>query len=165
MRSLFLFLAIAFLVMLSCDGGLTLPPDTEPGLTGVITVQGPWPPVDSVKTLWIFASQIFPIDSSKVASGIITNQILLYPSIAESLPYNFISLSFNFALPPATYYYVGILQRFGDNLLDPNSYRVVGVFSDSTSAGIPKTVTVHEYEVVSGINMAVDFYNLPPQPF
>lgn len=165
MKSFFLFVAIAIFLLPSCDGGLTLPPKTEPGLAGIITVQGPWPQMDSVKTLWIFASQIFPLDSSKVASGILSNQILLYPSIAESLPYNFTVRSFNFALPPTTYYYVGVLQRFGDDLLDPNSYRVVGVYSDSAAPGIPKAITVHEYEVVGGINLSVDFYNLPPQPF
>lgn len=163
MKSFFIILSTCFLI--SCDGGLTLPPDIEPGLSGVLSVQGPWPVQDSVKTLWIFASQIFPIDSSNVASGIISNKILLYPSIAESLPYNITSLSFNFALPPATYYYVGVLQRFGDNLLDPNSYRVVGVYSDPGTPGIPKTVTLRDFEVLSGVNLTVDFYNLPPQPF
>jgi len=165
MKSLFLPVFISAAILLSCDGGLTLPPDIEPGLSGLLTVQGTWPPQDSVKTLWIFASQIFPIDSSKVASGILSNQILLYPSIIESLPYNFSSRSFNFALPPATYYYIGVLQRFGDNTLDPNSYRVVGVYSDETTPGIPKTVTVRDYEVVSEVNLTVNFYNLPPQPF
>ncbi|HLA68601.1 MAG TPA: hypothetical protein VJN65_02780 [Bacteroidota bacterium] len=165
MKSFFLFIVLSSCILLSCDGGLTLPPEVEPGLSGSLTVQGPWPPQDSVKTLWIFASQIFPLDSSKIASGILANKILLYPSIAESLPYNFTSLSFNFALPPATYYYVGVLQRFGDNLLDPNSYRVVGVNSDPGSPGIPRTVTVQEFEVVTGMNVTIDFYNLPPQPF
>ena len=165
MKSSFLIAVLSAGLLLSCDGGLTLPPDIEPGLSGVITVQGPWPIQDSVKTLWVFASQIFPIDSSKVASGILTNKILLYPSIAESLPYNFTSRSFNFALPPATYYYIGILQRFGDILIDPKSYRVVGVYSDAGTPGIPKTVIVREFEVITGVNLTVDFYNLPPQPF
>lgn len=164
MKSFFVSVVLCS-VLLSCDGGLTLPPDIEPGLSGALTVQGAWPPQDSVKTLWIFASQIFPIDSSKVASGILTNKILLYPSIVESLPYNFSSLSFNFALPPGTYYYIGVLQRFGEGLLDPKSYRVVGVYSDVGSPGIPRTVAVHEFEVVSGVNVTIDFYNLPPQPF
>ncbi len=165
MRSIHVLAILTTLFLLSCDGGLTLPPDIEPGLSGVLTVQGPWPVQDSVKTLWIFASQIYPIDSSKVASGILTNQILLYPSIAESLPYNFTMLAFNFPLPPGTYYYIGLLQRFGDNLLDPKSYRVVGVYSDAGSPGIPKTVTVREFEVVTSVNLTIDFYNLPPQPF
>lgn len=165
MKSLFLPLFVSAVILLSCEGGLTLPPDVEPGLAGLLTVQGTWPPLDSVKTLWIFASQIYPIDSSKVASGILSNQILLYPSIAESLPYNFSSRNFNFALPPATYYYVGVLQRFDINMLDPNHYRVVAVYSDQATAGVPKAITVHDYEVISGVNLTIDFYNLPPQPF
>ncbi len=165
MKLFLLFLAITPILLSSCDGGLALPPDVEPGIAGVLTVQGPWPPPDSVKTLWVFASQIFPIDSSKVATGILTNKILLYPSIAESLPYNITVRPFNFALPPATYYYIGVLQRFGDNLLDPKSYRVVGVFSDTSGVGFPRIVEVRDFEVVTGVNIVIDFYNLPPQPF
>jgi len=42
---------------------------------------------------------------------------------------------------------------------------VVGVYSETGTPGIPKTVTVREFEVISGVNLTVDFYNLPPQPF
>jgi hypothetical protein len=134
-------ISIAFLLM-SCDGGLTLPPDVEPGIIGTMEVSGPWPPVDSVKTLWLFASQIFPIDSTKVVTGILDGRIVVYPSLSQSLPYNVSSQPFQMALPPSRYLYIGVLQRHGDNLFDPASYRVVGVLS-----------------------IQIDFYNLPPQPF
>lgn len=148
-----------------CEGGLTLPPRIQPGISGTLTVNGAWPPQDSVQTLWIFASQIFPIDSAKVVSGILENKILLYPAIDKSLPYNFSTLSYNFPLPPATYYYFGVLQRFGPNLVDPKSYKVVGVYSDSLNPLLPATLEVRELEVLPGVNLTIDFYNLPPQPF
>jgi hypothetical protein len=156
-------IAIVFLV--ACDGGLSLPPDIQPGITGTLTVQGAWPPPDSIQTLWIFASQIFPIDSAKVVTGILENKIHLYPAIDQSLPYNFRTQTFNFALPPGTYYYIGVLQRFGSSLVDPKSYKVVGVYTDPGNPLQPLTVQVKELEVVPGIDMTVDFYNLPPQPF
>ena len=159
-------LVIVFVFLVSgCDGGLTLPPEIQPGISGTLTVNSGWPPQDSVQTLWIFASQIYPIDSAKVVTGIFQNKILLYPAIDKSLPYNFGTLAYNFPLPPATYYYIGVLQRFGTNLVDPKSYKVVGVYSDSLNPLLPKPLEVKELEVLPGINLTIDFYNLPPQPF
>lgn len=155
----------AVIILLSCDGGLTLPPDIQPGIQGTITVAGPWPPVDSVKSLWLFASQIFPLDSSKVVAGIIDGRISIYPSVTETLPYNVSPQPFNMPLLPGTYYYIGVLQRHGDNLVNPGSYTVVGVLPDETNPSNPRTVTVGDFQVISGLTMQIDFYNLPPQPF
>lgn len=163
MKIIFL-LSFAFL-LLSCDGGLTLPPDVEPGIAGTMTVTGPWPPEDSVKTLWLFASQIFPIDSAKVVTGILDGKIVVYPSLTTSLPYNVSPQPFQMALPPSRYLYIGVLQRYGDFPFEATSYSVVGVLWDEENPSQPRTVTVHDFEVVSGISIQVDFYNLPPQPF
>jgi hypothetical protein len=158
------FISISFL-LISCDGGLTLPPDVEPGIVGTMVVSGPWPPEDSVKTLWLFASQIFPIDSSKVVTGILDGRIVVYPSLLESLPYNVSTQPFQMALPPSRYLYIGVLQRHGDNLFDPASYRVVGVLWDEENPTEPRALTVRDFEVISGLAIQIDFYNLPPQPF
>ncbi|MBI2619933.1 MAG: hypothetical protein HYW57_07605 [Ignavibacteriales bacterium] len=161
-----------FLLLSGCDGGLTPPPTVEPGIAGTLTVFGPWPPQDSVKSLWLFASQIFPLDSSKIVSGIFQGKIFVYPpccvqpsSFDASLPYGFNNMSFHFPLPLATYFYIGVLQRFGDNLVEPRSYRVVGVLTNPADPLLPQEVTVGEFEVVSNLSINVDFYNLPPQPF
>lgn len=158
------FICVSLLV-LSCDGGLSLPPDVEPGIAGTMTVSGPWPPEDSVKTLWLFASQIFPIDSSKVVTGILDGRIVVYPSFTGSLPYNFNSQPFQMALPPSRYLYIGVLQRHGDTPFDPGSYRVVGVLWDEGNPTEPRVLSVRDFEVTSGLNLQIDFYNLPPQPF
>ncbi|MBI4418479.1 MAG: hypothetical protein HY563_06850 [Ignavibacteriales bacterium] len=149
----------------SCDGGLTLPPLIEPALEGTIAVVSPWPPQDSVKNLWLFASQIYPVDSSNIFVGILEGSIIIYPglSLDSSLAYNVNTQPFHAKVPPSTYYYIGILARHGDLPFDPDSYRVVGVLEDTTMQ--PRTVVVRDYEVVSGLTIVVDFYNLPPQPF
>lgn len=149
--------------LMACDEGLA--PDVDPGISGTLTVVGPWPPQDSVKTLWIFASQIYPIDSSKVVAGIVQSRILVYPSLEKSLPYNVNVQSFRFDLPPSTYFYIGVLQRFGDSLFDPKSYRVVGVLTDPGNPQEPRVVTISDDKVVANLSITVDFYNLPPQPF
>jgi len=163
MKIIFL-LSFAFLLF-SCDGGLTLPPGVQPGIEGTITVSGSWPPADSVKSLWLFASQIFPLDSSKVVAGIIDGKISIFPSVSGSLPYNVSPQQFNMPLSPGSYFYVGILQRHGDNFVNPDSYTVVGVLWDETNPLNPRSVTVRDFEVISGLTIQVDFYNLPPQPF
>lgn len=157
-------LSFVFL-QLSCDGGLTLPPDVQPGIEGTITVSGQWPPVDSVESLLLFASQVFPLDSSKVVAGIIDGRISIYPSLTGSLPRNFSSQQFSMPLPPGTYLYVGLLQRHGDIIVNAESYTVVGVLRDDVNPMNPRTVIVRDFEVISGLTIQVDFYNLPPQPF
>ncbi|GJQ20134.1 MAG: hypothetical protein HBSIN02_04890 [Bacteroidia bacterium] len=161
-----LLLSVLLIVLLtSCDGGLTLPPLIEPALEGTITVQSPWPPQDSVKNLWLFASQIFPVDSANIFSGIFSGSIIIYPglSLDSTLAYNVNVQTFHAKVPPATYYYIGILARHGDQFLETSSYRVVGILEEGP--GQPRTVIVRNDEVVSGLQITVDFYNLPPQPF
>lgn len=164
MRSL-LKAGILTILFVSCDGGLGLPPLIEPALEGTVTVVSPWPPQDSVKNLWLFASQIFPVTSSNIFTGIVDGRIIVYPglSLDSSFIYNVNVQPYHVRVPPATYYYIGMLARHADSLFNTNSYRVVGILADTT--GQPLVLTVREGEVLSGLDIVVDFYNLPPQPF
>ena len=70
--------------LVSCDHGLEPPQRVEPGFGGTITfVKDSWPPQDSLVNLWVFASQIYPLDSSSVFTGLFANppSIYLYPSL------------------------------------------------------------------------------------
>ncbi len=163
-------LIVIALVVLSCDGGLAPPPPIEPGFGGTITfVRSTWPPQDSVVNLWIFASQIYPLDSTKVFAGIFPNPpnpptIFLYPSLAQNLPFRVDSVSYKFLLPSTTYKYIGVLQHFRNDL-SIRSFRVVGMYGTNTSPPQPIAVQVREFEFVQGININVNFYQPPPQPF
>jgi hypothetical protein len=145
---------------------LAIPPDIEPAIAGTMTVMGSWPPSDSVDAMWLFASEVYPLDSALVFSGIFAGKIRVYPSLDGTLPEGFDTLAFVFAVPPATYHYIGVLQRFlpgSDFNLD--NYRVVGVYSNPGLPGEPRDVRVREYQVAAGINISIDFANPPPQPF
>lgn len=163
-NTLFSLLAIA---LLACDGGLALPPDVEPGFGGIIRfAPGTWPPRDSLNNLWLFASQIYPIDSNKVFAGILGSPptIFLYPSIEQNLPYYEDSIAYSFNVPPSTYPYVGVIQRFADDL-NIRSFRVVGVYATSANPPAPISIVVRDFQFVTDISFTVNFHNPPPQPF
>jgi hypothetical protein len=161
----FLPITIICVLLMACDEGLAPPPPIELGFSGTVNFSGTWPS-DSLLNLWIFASQIYPLDSTKVISGLlqIPHSIFLYPSMSQSLPFNVDSISYSFPLQSGTYKYIGVIQQISA-FTSIHAFRVVGFYKDSTDASIPGTVEVNDREQVKGININVDFQNPPPQPF
>ncbi len=163
MKSLhFLFLVC---LLLSCDGGLTPPPAFDPGFGGTITFES-WPPSDSLVNVWLFASQIYPLDSIKIFEGLFTTRkIFLYPGLTQSLPRYVDSVAYSFAPLEVGYYrYIGIIQQFNMQL-SIRSFRVVGVYKNPADTLLPGEVDVRDFSFMSGINIKANFRNLPPQPF
>jgi hypothetical protein len=163
-RNVLPFLLAVFLV--SCETGLTPPPDFEAGFGGTLTFAS-WPPRDSVKNLWLFASQIYPLDSVKIFEGLFSSppKIFLYPSFVESLPYDVDSVQYRFApLRAGRYRYIGVIQQFND-VLTIRSFRVVGVYKNPADTTLPGELQFREFEFIEPINLRVDFANPPPQPF
>jgi hypothetical protein len=161
------FISIFFLMIAGCDGGLTPPPPIEPGFGGTIRfAKNTWPPGDSLANLWLFASKIYPLDSSLVFTGIFSDppQILVYPSLIENLPMFRDSITYALPATPATFKYIGIIQHFRTEYTI-RSMRVVGLYIDPQHPGQNGTVVVGENEFVGGIDINVDFHNPPPQPF
>lgn len=154
-------------VISGCDGGLTPPPEIEPGFSGEIVFrQETWPPIDSLYSLWLFASQIYPTDSIQVFNGIINTPpaIYLYPSFTENLPFQQDTLRYFFPLPPGTYIYIGVLHRFRNDI-SVSSLQVVGVYKDPADTSKNGRLIITEHSQFQGINIKVDFHNLPIQPF
>jgi len=154
-------------VALACEPGLTPPPDVEPGFGGVVRFErGTWPPRDSLVNLWIFASQIYPLDSAKIFAGLFSNppSIYIYPSFTDNISLYVDSVTYAFKVPPATYRYVGVLQRFKDEIT-PRALRVVGVYVDRPNSMQPGEVHVRPYEFLRNIDINVNFHKLPLQPF
>ena len=152
---------------LACDGGLQPDVPIQPGFGGTIRfAQNSWPPIDSLVNLWVFASQIYPLDSTSVFAGLFAQppQIFLFPTDRERVALNVDSADFFFPLPPSTYEYVGILQHFSASL-NIRSFRVVGFYPDPVNPTQPLSVLVKDGQQVAGINMNVDFRNPPSQPF
>lgn len=163
MKSLrWLFLVCLFL---SCDGGLTPPPEFDPGFGGTITFES-WPPRDSLVNVWLFASQIYPLDSNKVFEGLFsTRKIFLYPGLTQSLPFYVDSVVYLFApLETGRYRYIGIIQQF-NSLLSIRSFRVVGFYKNPADTLLPGEVEVRDFSYIGGINIRANFRNPPPQPF
>lgn len=166
----FLVFIILCLLLAACDGGLAPSPPVELGFSGTVYfAPGTWPS-DSLVNLWIFASQVYPLDSAKVYSGLFASPttIFLYPSITESLkPFYADSIPYSFPLHSGTYKYIGVIQQTDADLagLGIRVFRVVGFYKDPLNPLLPGVVEVNNSLQVKGININVDFRNPPPQPF
>lgn len=161
------FLFVVAVVLISCEGGLEPLPPVEPGFSGTIRfAPNSWPPVDSLVNLWVFASQIYPLDSTKVFPGLFgqPQTIFYYPTDSARIAFNVDSVSYSFPVPPATYRYIGVVQRFRNDL-NIRSFRVVGFYYSPSKPDQPRFITILDGEQVAGIDMSVDFYNPPVQPF
>ena len=163
-RASVLIIAVFFL---SCDHGLAPPPSVEPGFGGTLYFEkGTWPSPDSLFDLWVIASQVYPLDSSKVFQGLFSNPptIFVYPALDKDLPYFVDSVSYSFNLPPAFYRYVGVIQRFA-NEVNVRALRVVGMYGTNDTPPIPIPVIVNDGTFTPGIDFRVNFRKPPPQPF
>jgi hypothetical protein len=166
----YLILTILCLLFAACDAGLAPPPPLELGFSGTVHfTPGSWPSTDSLFSLKIFASQIYPLDSAKVYSGLFASPstIFLFPSLSGTLPFFVDSLSYSFRLHSGLYKYVGVIQQNNPDLTSHGIkvFRVVGFYKDSLDPSLPGIVEVNDAAQVKGINIDVDFQNPPPQPF
>ncbi len=157
---------------MSCDGGLSPTPPPKSGISGTITfAKGSWPGTpsspDSLSNLWIFASQVYPLDSSLVINGLISSPptIFLYPSLTENLPFYVDSAQYFFSLPLGTYKYIGVIQHITPDFSSIRNLRIVGVAKSSADTAQLLNADVIDGYVTQGIDIKVDFHNPPPQPF
>jgi hypothetical protein len=167
----FLILINLCLFLGGCDGGLAPPPPAEPGFSGTVYfAPGSWPSTDSLVSIMIFASKIFPLDSATTVSGLFSDPplIFVYPSMSESLrPFFIDSISYVFPLRSGTYKYIGVVQQISSDVLHNSIrvFRVVGFYKNPANLAQPGNVIVNDSSQVKDINIQVDFRNPPPQPF
>jgi hypothetical protein len=57
---------------------------------------------------------------------------------------------------------VAVAQQFGPDVM--SNWRAVGQYDLDSNLAVPSAVTVTERETVTGIDITVDFDNLPPPP-
>jgi hypothetical protein len=161
--------AILFVFLLmGCNGGLSPTPPPKPGISGTVYfAKGSWPgSPDSLSNLWIFASQVYPLDSSLVFNGLFSSSptIFLYPSVIQNLPLYVDTVNYFFSVPLGIYKYIGVIQHVSSSF-SVRSMRVVGFARNQSDTAQPLQVQISEGAVADDVNIFVDFRNPPPQPF
>jgi hypothetical protein len=63
----------------------------------------------------------------------------------------------------STFEYVAVAQNYGDDVFQ--DWRVVGVHTVTGDVNAPTTIDLADGRFLREIDIDVDFYNLPPQPF
>jgi hypothetical protein len=161
-----LLLFLAFLLFSGgCDHGLEPSRPVQPGFAGTIHFEGQWPS-DTIE-IRLIASQVwrqFTSYTEIIQLVAYTDSVKIYPPPAENgLPMGRDSVHYDFPVPPSTYRYIAVAQRFGTNPFA--DWRIIGVYDGRSGTLEPKEVIVLSDQHVSGIDILVDFNNPPPQPF
>lgn len=153
---------LLFIILLAgCDHGLS-PNDAaeEPGFGGTITLLSSWPPADSVKDLRVVAFRNYPPQNLVLeitqGTAVYTDTTLL-PLRAR------IAYAIRKSTVTGPFQYIVVAQQYGNNIF--SDWRVVGVFSLVNDKTRPGAIDIPQGRFLTGIDIPVDFYNLPPQPF
>lgn len=130
-----------------------------PGFSGTITVRSTWPPQDSVMDLRIAAFRNYP--PKDILSEIINGSAVF----SDELPYGVDTLNYRVqgAELNGPFAYVVVAQNYGP---DPfMQWRAVGVYTLLGDVASPSPIDLGSGRFIRGIDVEVDFINLPPQPF
>lgn len=160
-RKIALFVAaVVFLLPGGCDHGLSpLAAGVDPGLSGTLHIRSSWPPQDSVRDLRVVAFRNYP---PKDILSEVVNQSAVF---SEELPYGEMEISYIITAEALAgiFKYVAVAQNYGDDVFQ--DWRAVGVYTMTGDVHVPSVVDLADGTFVRGIDIDVDFYNLPPQPF
>lgn len=147
--------------MAGCDHGLDPERDVtvQPGMSGRITVRSAFPPTDSLRDLRVVLFRTYP------PSGILEEFVAGRLRFSDPLPLD--QTTFDWQIRgddlQGTYPYVVVAWLYG---ADPfTNWRVAGVYAPSGNLQVPEPVDLGAGRFVQGIDIDVDFVNLPPQPF
>lgn len=158
-RSL-LFTAVLGLLLASCDHGLDPAlADSDPGFGGKVRVDGAWPPQDSVRQLRVVAFRNYP------PSDILAEVLGGTAVFSDELPYGEAEISYTQQdeTLKGVFRYVVVAQNYGDDLFA--DWKVVGVYTLSGDDEDPSQIDLGAGRYVGGVDIRVNFHDLPPQPF
>ena len=150
-----------------CNEELT-PVDSPSGFGGTIRFRH-WPPADSIHDMRIVAFVAYPADSAGILPTLLAGGGAVFPAIGTKFPAMVDSLRYDFTtasgtnLQVGTYAYVIVAQQYGPAVL--SDWRPVGVYTASPGTFVPASLRVILHHVQEGIDMDVDFANLPPRPW
>ena len=156
---LFLFLLFAIFVV-ACDHGLSPEAtDVDPGFGGTLTVTGDWPPADSVRDFRVVAFRNYPPED--ILSEVINGSAVF----SDELPYgeDRIEYAIQDESLEGSFAYIVVAQNFGE---DPfQDWRAVGVYTLTGDVNAPSAVDLGSGTFFTPVDITVNFYDLPPQPF
>ncbi len=172
----FLVAALLLVCSVSCHKSSVSPTETlvAPngpfGFSGVILFKN-WPSPDSVQELRLLASRELPSDSVSFFNAYFVGQGAFYPPVgqpnllhlmmyqADSIQYSFTSDDTN--LQATTYKYIAVAWRYSPNLF--TDWKPCGVYSVGPQPFAPTPVQMVSNQVISNVNINVDFKNTPPR--
>jgi len=154
------FLIFTGILLVSCDHGLD--PEQalgDPGFGGTISVRMAWPPPDSVRQLRVVAFRTYP--PNEVLTEVLNGTAVF----SDELPYGEAEISYTIQDPTfrGVFEYIAVAQNYGPDLF--TQWRAVGVYTVTGDVQLPSPVDLGDGRFVEGIDIVVDFINLPPQPF
>jgi hypothetical protein len=167
LRTAAAILAVFMLLWSGCDKGLE--PLNEPsGFSGVIRLRN-WPPPDSALELRLVAFESYPSDTSSIIRALFAGQAVVYPPVGSTGFPKFVdSIAYVFSnegaiIKVAEYDYIALAWRYGTNFLV--DWRPAGVYTLNPETFEPASVRVLLHRITPGIDIDVDFHNLPPKPW
>jgi len=152
-------IVVAVLTCTTCDHGLEPVEPQGPGFGGTLTVVSAIPPKDSLRDLRVVAFRNYPPQSIPIE--VLTGQAVFSETLSLTAKQQSYKVS-NSTLKGA-FMYVVVAQQYGP-ALDSN-WRAVGVYNLSGDFTKPSPIDLKNGIYLSGINITIDYYNLPPQPF
>lgn len=158
--AIFCLLFLPMLLVAACDHGLSPESaDVDPGFGGTLTVTGEWPPADSVRDFRVVAFRNYP--PKDILSEVINGSAVF----SDELPYGEDSIEYVIQDESleGSFAYVVVAQNFGE---DPfQDWRAVGVFTLAGDVTAPSAVDLGSGSFITPVDITVNFYDLPPQPF
>lgn len=162
LKSIRISSAFFLCLLASCDHGLSpdlSTPASVPGIAGKLHVKSLWPPSDSLFDLRVVAFRNNPPKS------ILEEFLKGTLEFSDEIPFRFNDTTYRMQRESISgvYAYVVVAHQYGP---DPfQHWRVVGVYTTTGDVRFPSPVNVLPRTVVEEVDIDIDFYNLPPQPF
>ena len=160
-----IFLIPTLFLLSRCDPGLD-PNEaanniaSTPGFGGIVRIVSALPPTDSLRDLRVVAFRNYP--PKDIVLEVATKQAVFTDSTLNFKD-KIISYKIQQAEVIGEFKYVVVAQQYGANIL--TDWRVVAVYTITSDITKPASINIPAGIFLNNINMDVDFYNLPPQPF
>lgn len=169
-----IILALVFITFFSfisgCNKGIEPEPQKPPsneklGFSGKVTFTGNWPVGIKRTHIVVFKNEIktsddfFPPNLAFVIDSI--------PSGRKDFTYNSVDNNFIsvFSLAPGDYKYIVVAQSKTPAIsLERKDWFIVGIYYKNNDLTKPGIMTLQDGKMTTGIDIAVDFNNPPPQP-